>query len=160
MKFKSSALLLMLSFVLFSFKSKPDQNENALLRFYQLANASQAGRAKSISKGIFADDWKSYGKNDEFEPGGSIGFIKFFGEIFKTVPDLTWTIKEIIKSGDRYTVRSEAVGTPIGIFKGVPATGKKFRIMAIDIHTVVNGKIIKTYHVEDWTSAIKQLSDK
>jgi len=160
MKFKSSALLLVLSCVSFSFRPKQDQNENALRRFYQLANASQASRAASISKGIFADDYKSCGNNEEVEPGGSAALIKFFGELFKTVPDLTWTIKEIIKSGNRYTVRSEAIGTPVGTFQGVAATGKKFKIMAVDIHTVVNGKIMRTYHVEDWATAIKQLSAK
>ncbi len=83
MKFKLSALLLMSSLVFFSFKSKPDQNKNALVRFYQLANASQASRAKSISKGFFADDWKSYGKNEKVEPGSLSGLLNFSVKFLK-----------------------------------------------------------------------------
>ena len=43
---------------------------------------------------------------------------------------------------------------------GVPHGGKSFRIMSIDIHTVENGKLTRAYHVEDWMSAVRQLSSK
>jgi hypothetical protein len=32
--------------------------------------------------------------------------------------------------------------------------------MSIDIHEVAQGKIVKSWHVEDWATAIKQLSGK
>jgi len=43
-------------------------------------------------------------------------------------------------------------------FMGMPTDGtKSFKIMTIDVHTVQEGKIIKTNHVEDWATALKQL---
>lgn len=30
--------------------------------------------------------------------------------------------------------------------------------MTIDIHTVEKGRIVKSYHVEEWIEAMKQLS--
>ena len=33
--------------------------------------------------------------------------------------------------------------------------GKSFDTMAIDIHEVENGKIKKTWHIEDWLTALK-----
>eukprot|EP01012_Entosiphon_sulcatum_P057035 TRINITY_DN80752_c0_g1_i1.p1 TRINITY_DN80752_c0_g1~~TRINITY_DN80752_c0_g1_i1.p1 ORF type:complete len:161 (+),score=17.36 TRINITY_DN80752_c0_g1_i1:264-746(+) len=158
MKLKLSLLMLVVAGVLFAFAPGADPNEITIRKFYQLLNADHAAKAESISKGIFAKDWKSYGNNEEFRPGGGPAFLKFTSEVFQSVPDLTWTIKEIIKSGNQYTVRSEASGTPKGTFLGIPAKGKKFKIMAIDIHTIVNGKIIKSYHLEDWSSAAQQLS--
>jgi hypothetical protein len=38
------------------------------------------------------------------------------------------------------------------------ASGKNFKIMAIDVHTVEDGKIKRTYHLEDWAGAMRQLS--
>jgi hypothetical protein len=35
---------------------------------------------------------------------------------------------------------------------------ENFKIMAIDVHTVEDGKIKRTYHVEDWAGAMRQLS--
>jgi hypothetical protein len=32
--------------------------------------------------------------------------------------------------------------------------------MTIDIHTVKEGKLATAYHVEDWASAMRQLSSK
>ena len=32
--------------------------------------------------------------------------------------------------------------------------------MSIDIHTLDGGKIVRTYHVEDWQGAFRQLSEK
>jgi hypothetical protein len=42
----------------------------------------------------------------------------------------------------------------------VPYTGKSFKIMAIDIQTIKDGQIAKTYHMENWLSALGQLRAK
>lgn len=68
--------------------------------------------------------------------------------------------EEVLVAGDRVIVRSEATGTPAGVFFGVPHGGKSFKIMAIDIHTVKDGKLVTAYHVEDWATAMRQLSAK
>jgi len=54
-------------------------------------------------------------------------------------------------------VRGEVTGTPSGALFGAPHTGKSFRIMAIDIQTIRDGRISKTYHLENWLSALGQL---
>ena len=38
--------------------------------------------------------------------------------------------------------------------------GKSFDTMAIDIHEVENGKIKKTWHIEDWLTALEQFLGK
>ena len=42
----------------------------------------------------------------------------------------------------------------------MPHSGKSFRIMAIDIPTIRDGKIARTYHLENWLSALGQLRAK
>lgn len=88
---------------------------------------------------------------------GMLNTIAFLGQV---VPDLTWEPQEIIALDDgRFVVRGLAAGTPVGPFFGVePPTGRSFEIMSIDILTLEDGKIINIYHLEDWTSAIAQLS--
>ncbi|MCB9329152.1 MAG: ester cyclase [Lewinellaceae bacterium] len=79
--------------------------------------------------------------------------------LHKLIPDLKWEILEIIPSGDKVVVRGQGSGTPIGPFMGVPASGKSFKIMSIDIHTLEDGKITYTHHLEDWAMAMGQLAD-
>lgn len=88
---------------------------------------------------------------------GMVNTIAFLGQV---VPDLTWEPQEIIELDDgRYVVRGLAAGTPVGPFFGVETpTGRGFEIMSIDILTLEGGKITHIYHLEDWTSAIAQLT--
>jgi predicted ester cyclase len=77
-----------------------------------------------------------------------------------SIPDMKFEIKEILVSGERLIVRGEVSDTPAGELFGVPHTGKSFRIMAIDIQTIRDGKIAKTFHMENWLSALGQLRAK
>lgn len=88
---------------------------------------------------------------------GMLNTIAFLGQV---VPDLTWEPQEIIALDDgRFVVRGLASGTPVGPFFGVdPPTGRSFEIMSIDIVTLEDGLIAHVYHLEDWTSAIAQLT--
>ncbi len=74
------------------------------------------------------------------------------------VPDLRWQIDEMLQDGNRVIVRSTATGTPRGTFMGMPVDGtRSFRIMTIDLHTVVGNQITEVYHLEEWTTAMRQL---
>ena len=111
-------------------------------------------------KPSYHDDWLSYYSNtgarnmDE-----TLGFVS--GPLAQMVPDLKWEIKEVyITSENHIIIRGEATGTPVGDnFMGTPISGdKSFNLMSIDIHHLRDGKIFKTYHVEDWLNAIQQIA--
>jgi predicted ester cyclase len=78
----------------------------------------------------------------------------------KLIPDMKWEILDMIVTGDKVIVRGQGSGTPLGPFMGVPASGKSFKVMSIDIHTLKDGKISHTHHLEDWAAAVAQLSGK
>ena len=58
---------------------------------------------------------------------------------------------------DRFIVRGKMSGTPVDEFLGMIPNGKSFEIMTIDIHTVADGKIVETFHVEDFAGAFRQM---
>jgi len=86
--------------------------------------------------------------------------IKVVGGFAKSIPDMKFDIKEVLVAGDRVIVRGGVTGTPAGELFGVPHSGKSFRIMAIDIQTIRDGEIARTYHLENWLSALGQLRAK
>lgn len=108
----------------------------------------------------YHQDWISYFDNSQGRSmEETIGFVS--GPLAQMVPDLKWAIKEVyVSSENTITVRGEATGTPVGErFMGASlAGGKSFTFMSIDIHELKDGKIFKTYHVEDWMNAIQQVS--
>jgi len=126
--------------------------------FYDALNKPATKNVADIIQKSAHADWRSY--SDETTSKGREEFINQVIGFGKLIPDLAWNIKEVLVDGDRIIVRSEASGTPVGNFFGVPPSGKSFKVIAIDIHTVKDGKLAKAYHVEDWASAIRQLSAK
>jgi predicted ester cyclase len=86
--------------------------------------------------------------------------IKLVENFANSIPDMKFEIKEVLVAGDRVIVRGEVAGTPAGELFGVPHTGKSFKFMAVDIQTIRDGKIAKTFHMENWLSALGQLRAK
>ncbi|MEO1436936.1 MAG: ester cyclase, partial [Bacteroidota bacterium] len=93
---------------------------------------------------------------------GRDGFVKTLHMFHGMIPDLNWAVKEMLVDGSTVTVRSIATGTPNspeGYFFGTPTDGsKKFEIMTIDTHHLVDGKFTTSFHVEDWLTAVQQVA--
>ena len=128
--------------------------------WYSLFNVATRGDVKAIQEQVLSADYESCSGYLLGECWGRDASIKVVGGFAKSIPDMRFEIKEVLVAGDRVIVRGEVTGTPAGDLFGVPHTGKSFRIMAIDIQTVKDGKIAKTYHLENWLSALGQLRAK
>lgn len=124
--------------------------------FYSALNQPSTKDTRALLEKTLAPEWKSYSSETEFKGRDAfMGQVAGFG---KVIPDLKWDVKEMLVSGNRVIVRSMASGTPQGQFMGMPVAGNKsFSIMAIDIHTIVDGKAVVAHHVEDWAAAMRQL---
>lgn len=131
------------------------QARQLIAPFYDMLNQPATKNLKAIAEANIAPDWRSVGGEGNVK--GRDAFVGQVGGFGKLIPDLAWRIKDVLVDGDRIIVRSEASGTPVGPFFGVPASGKSFKIMTIDIHTVKNGKLVEAHHVEDWAGALRQL---
>jgi len=101
-------------------------------------------------------DYRSYHTNEDFLTRDQL--VGIFKNMGMTVPDLRWEIKDIRVIGDQIVVRGKATGTPKGEFWGAKPTGKGFNTMALDVFTVKNGKLASCYHVENWLTALQQIS--
>jgi ketosteroid isomerase-like protein len=128
--------------------------------WYGLFNQPVQGDMKTLQEQILTADYESCWGYLPGECWGRDASIKVVGGFAKSIPDMKFEIKEVLVAGDRVMVRGEVTGTPAGDLFGVPHTGKSFRIMAIDIQTIRDGKIARTYHLENWLSALGQLRAK
>jgi predicted ester cyclase len=128
--------------------------------WYSLFNVADRGDVRAIQEQVLAPDYESCSGYLSGECWGREASIKVVSNFANTIPDMKFDIKEVLVAGDRIIVRGEVAGTPAGDLFGVPHTGKSFRMMAIDIQTIKDGKIAKTFHMENWLSAIGQLREK
>jgi len=144
--------------IISSIASTAMANEKILVQsFYDfLSNPASEQHAAAFAAAT-DDNWQSIGdysgknkKRDQF-----IGQVSGF--FAKLMPDLNWEVQEMIQEGNTVVVRGRATGTPQGPLFGVDGEGRSFDILTIDIHTVESGKIVTSYHVEDWAGALQQL---
>jgi predicted ester cyclase len=126
--------------------------------FYKALNAANVTEAPELIKQSTTPGWMTCRGNELCN--GRDEVMAGVTQRLKAIPDLKWEIKEVLVSGDRVIVRGEATGTPAGELMGTATNGKSFKLMSLDVHTLEGGKIARTYHVEDWQGAFRQMSQK
>jgi len=135
-------------------------DKSVVKTFYDFLSNPASEQAAGAFKAATVSEWQSIGDYS----GESKNRDQFIGQVSgffaKLMPDLNWEIQEMIQKGDKVVVRGRATGTPKGPLFGVDGMGKSFDILTIDIHTVEDGKIVRSYHLEDWAGALQQLKSK
>jgi predicted ester cyclase len=124
--------------------------------FYDALNQPAKKNVDELLGQSTSPEWKSCGGITTCLPRAAV--ITAFKARGNAIPDLKWAIVDVTVVGNTAIVRGEATGTPVAPVMGAQPTGKSFRVMSIDIHTIENKKMVQSYHVEDWAGAVRQLN--
>jgi len=103
---------------------------------------------------IMRDD---YIQHNEDTPQGKAGFKQFFEQIFKAMPDFSYTMKKIIAEGDTVMMYSTTTATHKSEWLGNPATGNKLNFDVVDIFRIEDGKIAEHWDVADTLKLFTQV---
>ena len=76
------------------------------------------------------------------------------------MPDVCFTIQDMISEKSKVAVVWIMSGTHQGEFIGVPATNKKVSVEGVTIHQVENGKILDSYASWDRLGLLRQLGEE
>ena len=127
--------------------------------WYAMFNQPVAEDIGALHDKAVTDDYRSFTGDGPGESWGKDISIKVISSFATTIPDMKFVIKEVLVCGDRIVVRGEVSGTPaVPLYNGlIPLSGKSFRVMSIDIQTIRDRKICRTYHMENWIAAMAQL---
>lgn len=82
---------------------------------------------------------------------------EFLAPLNKAFPDLTRSIVDIVAEGDKVAVSINVTGTYKGEFQGIPATGKQVSFTAMDILTIIDGKITEEWATADMMGLMQQI---
>jgi predicted SnoaL-like aldol condensation-catalyzing enzyme len=134
----------------------PEEARSIVAPLYDALNQPAKKDVAALLVKACNPDYKSYSTNEEWLSRAQL--TEVFKALGEAVPDLRWTIKDILSIGDQIVVRGEATGTPVGELWGAKPTGKNFKTMSIDLFSVKNGKLASAYHVENWVGALQQIS--
>jgi steroid delta-isomerase-like uncharacterized protein len=106
---------------------------------------------------VLADDWIDIplAPGQQQGPAGMAAQIALFRS---AMPDYDVTHEDLVAAGDRVAVRNTVSGTHQGAFMGHEPTGRRIEMRTMDIHQVRDGRIVTTWHLEDFAGLMAQLS--
>jgi predicted ester cyclase len=124
--------------------------------FYEAAS----GKTELLDA-VITEDWEDIPLGPGQGPGraGARSLIEGLNEVFS---DLRFVVEEIIDArGDDGNgivgVRAKLHGVHTGEFFGIAPTGRETEVRTHDFHEIVDGRIVRTHHMEDWVSWFHQV---
>lgn len=88
---------------------------------------------------------------------GFQGYIDVLDMMRSALPDVNWKAEEFIQDNNKVMVRFTMNGTHTNSFMGIPASGKKISITAMNIYEFCNGKIVREHGLPDLFTLLLQL---
>ena len=106
---------------------------------------------------LCAPDYSFYSPSNNPKPVPLEEHIEAEKKNFRAIPDLNLRIEKLFADGDTVIVWFIISGTHQGEWEGIPATGNKLEISAIEIYRIENGKIVETRQEADYLGLMQQL---
>lgn len=136
-----------------SISTDTEHNKAVVRRFYEPFHTGDT----SIYEKILSPEWV----NHPAEPGAAPGPAGAppVGLYRQVLPDLASTTEAIVAESDLVAVRTTHRGTHSAEFLGIPATEKRIELRTQDMHRLAAGRIVETWHLEDFAGLRQQLTD-
>lgn len=95
------------------------------------------------------------------EAQGAAGMRSILQKLIDAMPDMRWTLEDVVAEGDRVVCRVTARGTQTGPLHfsryPLPATGRSFETEQIHIMRIANGKMVEHWAGRDDIGMLRQL---
>lgn len=133
--------------------SKQEQNKQLVRQFFEASDRQDAEMMDQLVSstnyslhfsGMPPMDWNT---NKE----------QFLVPFNKAFPDLRRNIVDMVAEDDKVAVSINVTGTYKGEFQGIPATGKQVSFTAMDILTIIDGKITEEWATADMMGLMQQI---
>ncbi|MFI1744708.1 ester cyclase [Thalassobellus sediminis] len=137
-------------------KTERQQKLDVIKKFYRVFENGDM----SVLSEILAPNYTQY-PSDPGQTPDIKGFIKHAKDFASMFSNLEQSSSHILVDGDLVFVRSDIEMKNSGPVFGIPATNKIIKINAFDLHHFnKEGKIDKTWHLEDFAGVMAQIKSK
>jgi predicted ester cyclase len=125
--------------------------EIAVRRFYE---ALSTGDTALVDEALAAD-WEAVPPLRT--GGGPEGWKASIAHLRAVFSELTIDIEDVVVNGDMVAVRAVNRAKQTGELLGVEGTGREVEFRAADFHRVADGRIVRTWHLEDYFTLATQI---
>jgi predicted ester cyclase len=88
---------------------------------------------------------------------GIAGFSESLEGFFASFPDVRVTIEDVMALGDKVLTRVTCAATQAGPYEGLEPRGGSFRVSALELFLLVDGRVMHHWHEMDHLAIRQQL---
>jgi steroid delta-isomerase-like uncharacterized protein len=88
---------------------------------------------------------------------GPQGYLSIIAMMRGGFPDIQWTLEDMVAEGDKVAARFTMRGTHQGTFFGVPPTGTKIVVQAMNFYRLSGGQFVEEYGQPDLLGLLQQV---
>lgn len=111
----------------------------------------------ALGQSVIASDVVFYAPTSPEPMHGFQGYTAVLDMMRGAMPDVKWEAEEFIVDDDKVLVRFTMTGTQTNPFMGMPASGRKVCVTAMNIYELRDGKIIREHGLPDLFTMLMQL---
>lgn len=130
-----------------------DENKLVMHRFTEFINTA----SEKLATDIIASDATFHVPGRPEPMRGPAGYLAIIGMMRGGFPDIQWTLEDMVVEGDKVAARFTMRGTHQGNFMGVPPTGKKIEVPAMNFYRLSNGQVVEEHGQPDLLGLLQQI---
>ena len=130
-----------------------ENNKDIMNRFVQFINTAD----EKLATELVSTDAIFYVPGSPEPMRGPSGYLAIIGMMRGGFPDIQWTLEEMIAEGEKVAARFTMRGTHQGTFFGVPATGKKIAVSAMNFYRLSGGQFVEERGQPDLLGLLQQI---
>jgi len=131
----------------------PETNKLVMRRFVEFINTA----SEKLAEELIAADAIFHVPGQSEPMLGPAGYLAIIGMMRGGFPDIQWALEDMVTEGDKVAVRFIMRGTHQGTFFGVPPTGKKIVVQAMNFYRLSSGQIVEEHGQPDMLGLLQQI---
>src|SRR6476646_378603 len=88
---------------------------------------------------------------------GPAGYLSIIQMMRGGFPDIQWNLEEMVAEGNKVAARFTMRGTHRGTFFGVPPSGNKISVQAMNLYRLSHGQFVKERGQPDMLALLQQI---
>jgi steroid delta-isomerase-like uncharacterized protein len=131
-----------------------EQNKKLIIRYFE--EVWNRGELEVLDE-LIASDYINHSPGAPNPKPGPEGLKPIVIALRNGIPDVKFTIQDMVVTADKVAVRVVMTGTHTGDFFGIAPTGKYVSVNQFQIERIENGKIVEHWRQTDDLGMLRQL---
>jgi steroid delta-isomerase-like uncharacterized protein len=135
-------------------KQKLEQNKKLITAYFE--EVWNKGNILLLDE-IISEDYINHSPGTPNPPKGPSGLKPIIESMRNAIPDLHYSILDLVVTEEKVAARVKMTGTHRGHFFGIPASNQKIEVNQINIEKIRDGRISEHWRITDDLNLMKQM---